>query len=39
MLIKKYFNPAMAYGLDLWSLVKGSVASSIAETVIKVRAA
>jgi hypothetical protein len=39
MLIKNYYIRAMAYGLDLWSLVMGSVAGSMAETVIKLGAA
>jgi hypothetical protein len=39
MFIKKYFIRAMAYGLDLCSLVTGSVAGSMAETVIKLGAA
>jgi hypothetical protein len=39
MFIKKYFIRAMAYGLDLWSFVTGSVTGSVAETVIKLGAA
>jgi len=39
MFIKKYFIRAMAHGLDLWSLVTGSVAGSVVEIVVKYGAA